>query len=304
SGTGKELVASAIHDASTRRDRPFIRVNCAAIPRDLVESEMFGHEKGAFTGATQTRIGRFELAHTGTLFLDEIGDLSADAQAKLLRAIEAKEIQRVGGNRPVKVDVRIIAATNHDLARAVHEGKFREDLFFRLNVIPLALPPLREREGDVPLLVRHFSLLHFKRTGQLPPAWTPEALETMKQYPWPGNVRELANIVERLSIMQPGAAVTGARVREVLQPAAPADKSGISRDWKAEIATSQADTPLASALDDYERHMIQRAIESARGNIAEAARRLQTDRPNLYRRMKRLGIGGPPAEALTADDSR
>jgi two-component system nitrogen regulation response regulator NtrX len=173
SGTGKELFASAIHDASTRRDRPLIRVNCAAIPRDLVESEMFGHEKGAFTGATQTRIGRFELANTGTLFLDEIGDLSADAQAKLLRAIEAKEIQRVGGNHPVKVDVRIIAATNHDLARAVKEGKFREDLFFRLNVIPLAIPPLRERQDDVPLLVRHFSLLHFKRTGQLPPAWTP-----------------------------------------------------------------------------------------------------------------------------------
>jgi two-component system, NtrC family, nitrogen regulation response regulator NtrX len=298
SGTGKELVASAIHDASTRRDRPLIRVNCAAIPRDLVESEMFGHEKGAFTGATQTRIGRFELAHTGTLFLDEIGDLSADAQAKLLRAIEAKEIQRVGGNRPVRVDVRIIAATNHDLKRAVHDGQFREDLFFRLNVIPLALPPLREREDDVPLLVRHFSLLHFKRTGQLPPAWTPEALETMKRYPWPGNVRELANIVERLSIMQPGAEVTGARVREVLQPTTPADSSGISRDWKEDTTTVQADTPLANALDDYERRIIQRAIASARGNIAEAARRLQTDRPNLYRRMKRLAIGGQASEKV------
>src|SRR6266542_1042739 len=245
SGTGKELVASAIHDASTRRDRPFIRVNCAAIPRDLVESEMFGHEKGAFTGATQTRIGRFELANTGTLFLDEIGDLSADAQAKLLRAIEAKEIQRVGGNHPIKVDVRIIAATNHDLARAVREGNFREDLFFRLNVIPLALPPLREREGDVPLLVRHFSLLHFKRTGQLPPAWTQEAIETMKRYPWPGNVRELANIVERLSIMQPGAEVTDARVREVLQPTSTTESSARSSDWKAEVVP---DSSLAIAL--------------------------------------------------------
>ncbi|HEY3257250.1 MAG TPA: helix-turn-helix domain-containing protein [Gemmatimonadaceae bacterium] len=156
----------------------------------------------------------------------------------------------------------------------------------------------------MPLLVRHFSLLHFKRTGQLPPAWTPEALETMERYPWPGNVRELANIVERLSIMQPGAEVTGARVREVLQPAAPGDNSGISRDWKADTATPQAATPLASALDDYERRIIQRAIESARGNIAEAARRLQTDRPNLYRRMKRLGIGGPPAEAISAENSR
>jgi len=302
SGTGKELVASAIHDASTRRDRPFIRVNCAAIPRDLVESEMFGHEKGAFTGATQTRIGRFELANSGTLFLDEIGDLSADAQAKLLRAIEAKEIQRVGGNHPIKVDVRIIAATNHDLARAVREGNFREDLFFRLNVIPLALPPVRERDGDVPLLVRHFSLLHFKRTGQLPPAWTPEAIEMMKRYQWPGNVRELANIVERLSIMQPGAEVTGARVREVLQPAATSGKGA-----NLEVAANESaarDASLADALDDYERRIIQSAIDSAHGNIAEAARRLQTDRPNLYRRMKRLGIGAQPAEATVAEEAQ
>ena len=172
SGTGKELVASAIHDGSTRRDKPFIRVNCAAIPRDLVESEMFGHERGAFTGATQTRVGRFELAHNGTLFLDEIGDLSPDAQAKLLRAIEAKEIHRVGGNKGIRVDVRIIAATNHDLARAVREGSFREDLFFRLNVVPVELPPLRDREGDIRQLVNHFSLLYFKRTGLIPPVWS------------------------------------------------------------------------------------------------------------------------------------
>ncbi len=306
SGTGKELVASAIHDASTRRDRPFIRVNCAAIPRDLVESEMFGHEKGAFTGATQTRIGRFELAHTGTLFLDEIGDLSLDAQAKLLRAIEAKEIQRVGGNRAVRVDVRIIAATNHDLARAVNEGRFREDLFFRLNVIPLDLPPLRDREGDVPLLVRHFSLLHFKRTGQVPPAWTPEALEEMQRYPWPGNVRELANIVERLSIMQPGAEVTATRVRDVLQPATSASDAAVSRAWgladastkAAPDAQAAAGASLSKILDDYEHEMIVSAIDAARGNIAEAARRLQTDRPNLYRRMKRLGIGGNQVETV------
>jgi two-component system nitrogen regulation response regulator NtrX len=313
SGTGKELVASAIHDASTRRDRPFIRVNCAAIPRDLVESEMFGHEKGAFTGATQTRIGRFELAHTGTLFLDEIGDLSADAQAKLLRAIEAKEIHRVGGTHSVRVDVRIIAATNHDLARAVQDSKFREDLFFRLNVIPLALPPLREREADVPLLVRHFSLLHFKRTGQLPPAWTPDALEMMKRYPWPGNVRELANIVERLSIMQPGAEVTAARVREVLTPAAP-PSSPDSASWTerarlVEVADQSgsraaAEAPLGAALDDYERRIILRAIAAARGNIAEAARRLQTDRPNLYRRMKRLGITAQNTEPAVAEGSQ
>src|SRR5690606_7598741 len=171
SGTGKELVAAALHSASPRRDRPFIRVNCAAIPRDLVESEMFGHERGAFTGAIERRIGRFELAHTGTLLRDEVGDLGAEAQAKLLRALEAREIERVGGGRPIRVDVRIVSATNKDLPRAVEEGLFREDLYFRLNVIPLTLPPLRERVEDVPALVHHFSALHRTRTGRPLPRW-------------------------------------------------------------------------------------------------------------------------------------
>ncbi len=290
SGTGKELVASAIHDASTRRDKPFIRVNCAAIPRDLVESEMFGHERGSFTGATQARVGRFELAHTGTLFLDEIGDLSLDAQAKLLRAIEAKEIQRVGGNRSIKVDVRIIAATNHDLARAVRDDFFREDLFFRLNVIPVALPPLRDRQGDVPELVRHFSLLHFKRTGQIPPAWTPGAIELLVGYGWPGNVRELANIVERIAIIHPGSEITAADIRSILIPesvrTAPVSAELPAHDVSGDNAT------LNDMLDDYERRIIERALVDAAGNVAEAARRLHTDRPNLYRRMKRLGLDG------------
>ncbi|MBV9880610.1 MAG: sigma-54-dependent Fis family transcriptional regulator, partial [Gemmatirosa sp.] len=176
SGTGKELAAAAIHDGSPRRDKPFVRVNCAAIPRDLVESEMFGHERGAFTGATERRIGRFELAHGGTLFLDEVGDLGAEAQAKLLRAIESREIERVGGGKPIRVDVRIVSATNKDLARCVADGSFREDLFFRLNVIPIHLPPLRERPGDIPSLVRHFTALHRARTGQASPRWTTEAL--------------------------------------------------------------------------------------------------------------------------------
>src|SRR3954466_2444613 len=216
SGTGKELVASAIHDASPRRDKPFVRVNCAAIPRDLVESEMFGHERGAFTGATQTRIGRFELAHRGTLFLDEVGDLGPDAQAKLLRAIEVKEIQRVGGNRIIRADVRILAATNHDLQRAVRAGSFREDLYFRLNVIPLAIPPLRERGDDVLELVEHFSEQFLQRTGQAKPRWRSDALQLLRDYPWPGNVRELANIVERLAILHPGAEITGSHVEDVL----------------------------------------------------------------------------------------
>jgi DNA-binding NtrC family response regulator len=186
----------------------------------------------------------------------------------------------------VKIDVRIIAATNHDLRKAVEENKFREDLFFRLNVIPIDLPPLRERAGDVPLLVRHFSLLHFKRTGQIPPAWTAEAIEAMERYPWPGNVRELANIVERLSIMQPGAEVTGARVRDVLRPT----PSSSQRAIEPPAPAANNDTSLSDSLDNYERRLIDAAIDASRGNIAEAARRLRTDRPNLYRRMKRLGI--------------
>src|SRR5437763_448187 len=297
SGTGKELVASAIHDASTRRDRPFIRVNCAAIPRDLVESEMFGHEKGAFTGATQTRIGRFELANTGTLFLDEVGDLGPDAQAKLLRAIEAKEIQRVGGNRVIRTDVRIISATNHDLQRAVREGTFREDLYFRLQVIPLAIPPLRERGDDILELVEHFSEQFLQRSGQAKPRWRSDALQLLRDYPWPGNVRELANIVERLAILHPGAEITGQQVEDVLivdreEAEQPITKPTRARErvGGAREPVPQGPTSLAERLDSFERTVIARALAEAGGNVADAARRLQTDRPNLYRRMKRLGI--------------
>ncbi len=287
SGTGKELVAAAIHNASERRDRPFVRVNCAAIPRDLVESEMFGHEKGAFTGASERRIGRFELAHTGTLLLDEVGDLGQEAQAKLLRAIEAKEIERVGGGKPIRVDVRILAATNKDLARAVSEGAFREDLLFRLNVIPLHVPPLRERPDDIPPLVAHFSALHRVRTGHPAPRWTDEALTLLTRYRWPGNVRELANVVERLAILHAGYDVT------------PDDVQGVIAIGRADGAAaapafpdpSKLTQPLSDTLDEYERMLISRALSVAGGNVAEAARRLQTDRPNLYRRMRRLGIG-------------
>lgn len=303
SGVGKELVAAAIHNQSARRTRPFVRVNCAAIPRDLVESEMFGHERGAFTGATERRIGRFELAHTGTLFLDEVGDLGAEAQAKLLRAIEAGEIERVGGGKPIKADVRLVAATNKDLARAVAEGLFREDLFFRLNVIPVDVPPLRERPGDIPLLVRHFSAVHRARTGQPLPAWTGDAMDLFTRYQWPGNIRELANIVERLAILHPGEEVDARRVREVLGLE---DGFGASRDGAARIpqasgaasllSVGDPDAPLTDRLDDYERALIRHALSMASGSVAEAARRLRTDRPNLYRRMRRLGIVTSPTE--------
>jgi len=285
SGTGKELVASAIHFGSARRERPFVRVNCAAIPRDLVESEMFGHEKGAFTGATDRRIGRFELAHTGTLFLDEVGDLGSEAQAKLLRAIEAKEIERVGGGKSIRVDVRIVSATNRDLTRAVVDGNFRDDLLFRLNVIPLQLPPLRDRPDDIPILVAHFSALHRARTGRQPPQWTSGALSLLAQYRWPGNVRELANIVERLAILHAGADVDERDVRAVL----PMD--GGARRAEAPLPDpSLLDESLTDTLDAHERTLIARALSAAGGNVAEASRRLRTDRANLYRRMRRLGI--------------
>jgi two-component system nitrogen regulation response regulator NtrX len=289
SGTGKELVAAAIHAGSGRRDRPFVRVNCAAIPRDLVESEMFGHERGSFTGATDRRIGRFELAHRGTLFLDEVGDLGAEAQAKLLRAIEAKEIERVGGGKPVRVDVRIVSATNKDLARGVVDGAFREDLLFRLNVIPIPLPPLRDRPGDIPSLVRHFAALHRLRTGQAVPDWTDDAIAALSRHRWPGNVRELANIIERLAILHAGRRVTEADVAAVLPleraPRTPTPPTALPLPDPAELESSLSDT-----LDDYERTLISRALSMASGNVAEAARRLRTDRPNLYRRMRRLGI--------------
>lgn len=284
SGTGKELVAAAIHEQSGRRDRPFVRVNCAAIPRDLVESEMFGHEKGSFTGATNTRVGRFELAHTGTLFLDEIGDLGIEAQAKLLRAIEAREIQRVGGNKTISVDVRVIAATNKDLSKAVQEGTFREDLYFRLNVIPIPLPPLRDRGDDVIELIHHFSNLQFQRSSRSRLQWSDEALKLMKKYQWPGNVRELANIVERISILNTGSEVKASDVVAVLPSFAAQTGTG--------SVSPQANKSLTEALDDTERALIDDALARSNGSVAEAARQLQTDRPNLYRRMKRLGITG------------
>jgi two-component system nitrogen regulation response regulator NtrX len=285
SGTGKELVAAAIHTQSKRRDRPFIRVNCAAIPKDLVESEMFGHEKGAFTGATDRRIGRFELAHTGTLFLDEVGDLGAEAQAKLLRAIDAGEIERVGGGKPIRIDVRILAATNKDLGRAVSEGTFREDLFFRLNVIPLPVPPLRERPSDIPALVHHFVALFRMRSGQPSANWSDEAVHALLQYRWPGNIRELANIIERLAILNAGRPIGVAEVRGVI----PVNVNEPQRP-QSFPDPSALDQSLTDTLDEYEKVLIARAISIADGNIAEAARRLKTDRPNLYRRMKRLGI--------------
>jgi two-component system nitrogen regulation response regulator NtrX len=286
SGTGKELVAAAIHRQSARATQPFVSVNSAAIPRDLVESELFGHERGAFTGAAARRVGRFELADGGTLFLDEVGDLGPEAQAKLLRALESGVIERVGGERPVPVDVRVLAATNKDLARAAAEGGgFRDDLLFRLNVVPVHIPPLRERREDVPPLARHFATRQRARLGR-PVTVDAGALQLLTAYDWPGNVRELANLVERLAILSADGTVTAADVARVLPPARGAHAP---RD----AAAPQPDLPLSDALDRYERTLIARALSHAGGNVAEAARRLATDRANLYRRMRRLGLEPP-----------
>jgi two-component system nitrogen regulation response regulator NtrX len=283
SGTGKEVAAAAVHRLSNRASGPFIKLNCAAIPRDLVESEMFGHEKGAFTGATERRRGRFELASGGTLFLDEIGDLSTEAQAKLLRALEGGEIERVGGSEPIQVDVRILSATNKDLRAEVNAGKFREDLFFRLHVIPLHLPPLRERPGDVPLLVEHFLARNQRRHGLKPPRFAPAAMEALARHPWPGNVRELANILERIGILHAGSDVGAAEIRAVLAGNGPLPlETPAYRD--------DDERSLTDRLDEYERQLLLGALEAADGNVAEAARKLQTDRANLYRRMRRLDV--------------
>lgn len=281
SGTGKELAATAIHGLSPRRDGPFIRVNSAAIPRDLVESEMFGHERGAFTGATERRRGRFELAHGGTLFLDEVADLGPEAQAKLLRALESGVVERVGGGQPVEVDVRVIAATHRDLRDEVEAGRFREDLLFRLEVVPLHIPPLRERSEDVPALVEH-ALARLRRRHGLPsPRFDDEAIAVLRRYRWPGNVRELLNLVERLAILHAGERVSAAQVSSVLPAGVRATGPGYLDDDPR---------PLRDRLDDYERALIQGALDAADSNVAEAGRRLRTDRANLYRRMKRLGI--------------
>jgi two-component system, NtrC family, nitrogen regulation response regulator NtrX len=272
SGTGKELAAEALHSLSRRAEGAFVRVNSAAIPRELIESEMFGHEKGAFTGATSRHRGRFELADGGTLFLDEVAELGPEAQAKLLRALEAGEIERVGGRRPVPVNVRVIAATNRDLDQEMEAGRFRPDLYYRLNVVPIAMPPLRDRVDDIPALVDHLSSRLRERQGLDPPSVDDAALDLLRRYDWPGNVRELANVCERLAILYPGGAVGAAEIAPMI-PGAPESAGSLTDHLEAE-----------------ERRLITDALDAAGGNVAEAARNLQTDRPNLYRRMRRLGI--------------
>jgi two-component system nitrogen regulation response regulator NtrX len=273
-GTGKELVARALHEASPRGRMPFIAVNCSAIPEELIESELFGHERGAFTGATQARRGRFEEAHGGTLFLDEVADLSPRAQTKLLRVLQEGELTRVGGSRAQRVDVRVIAASNRDLAAAVKTGTFREDLYFRLAVIPITVPPLRERRGDIPALVAAF--VASLGVPGAPRGFDQGALEALAHHAWPGNVRELRNVVERLLIMGRGPVIGAAQVRAAL----PADAA----------APPDPDAKLADAVRGFERQVIERALAAEDGHMTRAAQRLGLERSHLYKKMKKLGL--------------
>lgn len=276
-GTGKELVARALHEASPRRARPFVAVNCSAIPDELFESELFGHEKGAFTGATQARLGHFEEAQSGTLFLDEIGDLPLRAQTKLLRVLEANELTRVGGSRTIKVDVRVLAATNRDLEAMCEAGTFRRDLYFRLMVLPLHVVPLRERREDLPLLIEHFVARYARDRGQRAPRFDDSGVQALMRHAFPGNVRELKNLVERLVIMNPGATIGAAEVAAVLGTAA----AGVPSDLPE---------TLSEAVRAFERRTIEAALAAEGGVMTRAAARLGLERSHLYKKMRQLGM--------------
>jgi len=276
SGTGKELLAKGVHYNSLRADGPFVAVNCAAIPENLIESELFGHVKGSFTGAVKDKEGKFELADGGTLFLDEIGDLRIDLQAKILRVLQERYVDRVGGAAPIPVDVRVIAATNKDIERSVKEGSFREDLYYRLSVIPLHMPPLRERKDDIALLVEHF-IKKFNPSRNV--GVTREALDALTAYGWPGNVRELENAIERASVLKRGDTITPAELPDKLRK----EKTSVEN-----IILNLPDEGIS--LEDLEKNLIIRALERHKGNQTRAAEYLDITRPTLIYRMEKYGI--------------
>jgi two-component system nitrogen regulation response regulator NtrX len=276
-GTGKELVARHIHRLSERREAPLVEVNCAAIPEDLIESELFGHSRGSFTGASEDRRGKFEEADGATLFLDEVADMSAKTQAKVLRALQEGRFTRVGGSRAIASDARVLSATNKTLAEEIRRGAFREDLYFRLAVVPIHVPPLRERTDDIPLLAGHFLREASARFGRKPKSLSAAAVEALKTYRWPGNVRELKNLIERLMILSPSEEVQ----REDLP-------SEFREGELAETAVGQA--PLRDARDDFERRYILAALKKNRGNVSRTAEALDLERSNLYRKLKAYGI--------------
>jgi len=279
SGTGKELVAHAIHTQSLRKDQMFVEINCAALPEELIDSELFGHRKSSFPGATADKEGKFQKADHGTLFLDEVGDMSLKTQAKVLRTLEQQRFVPVGSDDPVTVDVRVIASTNKDLEEEIAKGNFREDLFYRLNVIPFVVPPLRERKEDIPLLARHFLREFASAYGRRQREITDDAIESLMRYTWPGNVRELRNVIERIVIMNP----TTFRIeRKHLPPL-------VHRDGSRRIAAAEGST-LHQARAAYERDFILKKLDENHGNVSRTAEALGLERSHLYRKMKSLGI--------------
>jgi DNA-binding NtrC family response regulator len=295
SGTGKELVARELHHGSSRRDKSLIKVNCAAIPKDLVESELFGYEKGAFTGAVGSKPGRFELADGGTLFLDEIGEVPLEMQVKLLRALQESEFERVGGIKTLRVDVRLIAATNRDLKALIADGRFREDLYYRLNVVPISLPALRERREDIPPLVSHFVEKYNRRLGKKVERVEEEAMQLLLSYSWPGNIRELENLMERSVLFADGPVILAASLPDSLREkgAAPTPVAALG-PLGAIAAPSGASMKeiVRLAQAELERELIARALEETGGNVTRAAKKLQISRKSLQVKMKELGLRG------------
>ncbi len=295
SGTGKELVAKALHANSSRRDRPLIKINCAAIPKTLMESELFGYEKGAFTGAVNAKPGRFELADGGTLFLDEIGEIPLEMQVKLLRAIQESEFERVGGIRTMKVDVRLITATNRDLQREIQVGNFREDLFYRLNVVPLRLPPLRERRDDIPRLASHILSKFNQRLGKQVTTIGASAMGALRDYPWPGNIRELENVLERTLLFSSSDTIElsdlPAEVREGEERgAAPREGQHVAAGGNGIDASGSLKDIVRAETSRVERELIVRALDETGGNVTQAAKRLKISRKSLQMKMKEFGL--------------
>ena len=278
-GTGKELIARTIHERSARSSGPFVTLNCAAVPAELIESELFGHEKGSFTGASGRHVGKFEQADQGTIFLDEIGDMPLNMQAKLLRVLEEGEVERIGGDKPIRVNVRVVVATHRDLEARVREEKFRQDLFHRIYVFPLVLPPLRERREDIPALVEHFAAQVCAQNGWKPVPFTGEAMEGLQSHSWPGNVRELRNMVERLMLLATGGQVDLATVQLALPKSAP----GYS-------TASLGSGPLAERVQVYEREVILAELKRTHHNMSLAAKSLGLERSHLYKKAEQLGI--------------
>ncbi|MBM4139314.1 MAG: sigma-54-dependent Fis family transcriptional regulator [Nitrospira sp.] len=288
SGTGKELVARAIHMHSSRAEHPFVAVNCAAIPETLIESELFGHEKGAFTGATTMKRGQFEQADKGTLFLDEIGDMSLTTQAKVLRALQEQQFTRVGGTKLMKVDVRVLAASNKNLEKEIGRGLFREDLFYRLIVVPIAVPPLRERREDIPLLVSHFMKLHVQEQGLRMKELSVEAMAMLQQYEWPGNIRELRNLIERLMIMVPDPVIDGSQAAMALQGRT-AGPANVGLQSTMPLLSKSYDS-LRDARNAFEKEYISRKLREHHWNISRTADDLKIERSHLHRKIKLLDV--------------